>query len=153
MSGHARPLDHPRLSVRRNPAARPLLNSTQGDITSLLQEGKPLLSPWNVPVTGIISDGEETIGSAVAFVFPKVAHQRYQFHSLKDATVSLYEADRHAKTELKKQVRGVHPIERALEEHLTLENEAIRGYWQCEHLSLMMGVRPWMHRGCVCMSG
>jgi hypothetical protein len=40
----------------------------------------------------------------------------------------LYEADRHAKTQLKKQVRGVRPIERALEEHSTPENDAIRGY-------------------------
>lgn len=37
--------------------------------------------------------GEETIGSAVAFVFPAVPHQRCQFHYLKDATEPLYEAD------------------------------------------------------------
>jgi hypothetical protein len=47
---------------------------------------------------------------------------------LVDATEPLYEADRHAKTELKKHLRGVRPIERALEEHRTAENEAIRGY-------------------------
>jgi hypothetical protein len=71
---------------------------TQGDITSLLQEVKPLLERWKVPVTGIISDGEETIGSAVAFVFPEVPHQRCQFHYLKDATAPLYDADRHAQS-------------------------------------------------------
>jgi hypothetical protein len=38
-----------------------------------------------VPVKGIISDGQETIGSAVAFVFPEVPHQRCQFHYLKQA--------------------------------------------------------------------
>jgi hypothetical protein len=108
--------------------ARPLLSSTQGDITSLLQEVKHLLESWKVSVTGIVSDGEETIGSAVAFVFPMVPHQRCQYHYLKDATAPLYDADRHAKAELKKQLRGVRPIERALEEHPTQENEAIRGY-------------------------
>src|SRR6266516_6328388 len=77
--------------------ARPLLSSTQGDITSLLQEVKRLLEPLKVPVKGIISDGEETIGSAVAFVFPEVPHQLCQFHYLKDATKLLYEADRNAK--------------------------------------------------------
>jgi hypothetical protein len=76
--------------------ARPLLSSTQGDLTRLLTEVKHLLEPWKVPVTGIISDGEETIGSAVAFVFPNVPHQRCQFHYLKDATAPLYDADRHA---------------------------------------------------------
>jgi len=76
----------------------------------------------------VISDGEETIGSAVAFVFPKVPHQLCQFHYLKDAVEPLYDADRHAKTQLKKYVRGVRPLERALEECSDREAEAIRGY-------------------------
>ena len=76
--------------------ARPLLSSTQGDLTALRTFVKHLLEPWKVPVTGIISDGEETIGSAVAFVFPGVPHQLCQFHYLKDATKPLYEADRNA---------------------------------------------------------
>lgn len=108
--------------------ARPFLSRTQGDITTLLQEVKQLLESLKVPIKGIISDGEETIRSAVAFVFPDVPHQRCQFHSLKEAIKPFYEADRHAKTELKKRLRGVRPIERALEEHPTLENEAIRDY-------------------------
>ncbi len=45
-------------------------------------------------------------------------------------------ADRHAKTQLKKQVRGVRPIERALEEHQTPENDAIRGYCLAVRASL-----------------
>src|SRR5438093_1659817 len=108
--------------------ARPLLSSSQGDLTALLKEVKQLLEELEVPVKGVISDGEETIGSAVAFVFPGVPHQLCQFHYLKDATKPLYEADQHAKTQLKKQLRGVRPIERALEEYSTPENEAIRGY-------------------------
>jgi hypothetical protein len=108
--------------------ARPLLSSTQGDLTALLTEVKCQLKQLEVPVKGVISDGEETIGSAVAFVFPEVPHQLCQFHYLKDATKPLYEADRNAKTQLKKHLRGVRPIERALEEQSTPENEAIRGY-------------------------
>src|SRR5881296_3009498 len=106
--------------------ARPLLSSTQGDLTVLLTEVKAQLEQLKVPVTGVISDGEETIGSAVTFVFPEVPHQLCQFHYLKDATKPLYEADRNAKTQLKKHLRGVRPIERALEEQSTPENEAIR---------------------------
>src|SRR5712692_1820904 len=116
--------------------ARPLLSSTQGDLTALLTEVKELLKPLKVPIKGIISDGEETIRSAVAFVFPGVPHQLCQFHYLKDATKPLYEADQHAKTQLKKQLRGVRPIERALEEHKTAENEAIRGYCLAVRASL-----------------
>ena len=60
--------------------ARPLLSSTQGDITALLQEVKRLLEPLKVPIKGILSDGEETIRSAVAFVFPDIPHQLCHFH-------------------------------------------------------------------------
>lgn len=116
--------------------ARPLLSSTQGDLTALLKEVKALLKDLVVPVKGIISDGEETIGSAVAFVFPDVPHQLCQFHYLKDATKPLYEADRNAKTQLKKHLRGVRPIERALEDHPTPENDAIRGYCLAVRASL-----------------
>src|SRR2546428_1315252 len=108
--------------------ARPLLSSSQGDLTALLTEVKQQLKELEVPVKGVISDGEETIGSAVAFVFPKVPHQLCQFHYLKDATEPLYDADRHAKTQLKKQVRGVRPLERALEDRSDPEAQAIRGY-------------------------
>src|SRR5437763_1551124 len=55
--------------------ARPLLSSTQGDLTALLKEVKAQLTQLEVAVKGVISDGEETIGSAVAFVFPGVPHQ------------------------------------------------------------------------------
>src|SRR5436853_33601 len=116
--------------------ARPLLSSTQGDLTTLLNEVKAQLRECAVSVKGVISDGQETIGSAVAFVFPGVPHQLCQFHYLKDATKPLYEADQHAKTQLKKQLRGVRPIERALEEHQTPENEAIRGYCLAVRASL-----------------
>lgn len=116
--------------------ARPLLSSTQGDITAVLQEVKHLLEPLKVPVKAVLSDGEETIRSAVAFVFPGVPHQLCQFHYLKDAMAPFYEADRHAKTLLKKQVRGVRPIERALEEHSTAENDAIRDYCLAVRASL-----------------
>jgi hypothetical protein len=116
--------------------ARPLLSRTQGDLTALLKEIKELLEELVVPIKGILSDGEETIRSAVAFVFPEVPHQLCQFHYLKDAIDPLYEADRHAKTLLKKQLRGVRPIERALEEHKTPENEAIRGYCLAVRASL-----------------
>jgi len=108
--------------------ARPLLSQTQGDLTALLTEVRQLLKELAVPIQGVISDGEETIRSAVAFVFPNVPHQLCQFHYLKDATKPLSEADRHAKTQLKKHLRGIRPIERALEEQKTPENEAIRGY-------------------------
>ena len=92
--------------------ARPLLSSGQADITALLREVKASLPP--VPVKGIISDGEKAIGAAVREVFPKIPHQLCQIHYLRDAAKPIVEADRHAATQLKAQVRGIRPIERAL---------------------------------------
>jgi hypothetical protein len=105
--------------------ARPLLSSTQGDLAALLKEVQEALP---VRVAGVISDGQETIRSAVAFVFGDVPHHLCQFHYLRDATQPLSEVDRHAKTELKKRIRGVRPIERALEERTDDEAQTIREY-------------------------
>jgi hypothetical protein len=104
------------------------ISSTQGDLAALLIEVRDLLKQFEVPIKGVISDGQETIGSAVAFVFSEVPYQLCQFHYLKDAIDPIYEADRHAKTQLKKHVRGVRPLERALEQRSDDEAEAIRGY-------------------------
>jgi hypothetical protein len=93
--------------------ARPLLSSAQGEIATLLREVKALLPP--VPVKGIISDGEKAIRAAVRVVFPKIPHQLCQIHYLRDAAKPIVEADRHAATQLKAHVRGIRPIERALE--------------------------------------
>src|SRR6266851_4186764 len=61
-------------------SAAPRVTSRRGS-----QEVKQLLEPLKVPIKGIISDGQETIRSAVAFVFPDVPHQLCQFHYLNDA--------------------------------------------------------------------
>jgi hypothetical protein len=46
----------------------------------------------------------------------------------REAAKLVYEADRHAKKELKKPIRGVRPLERAVEKRDDAEAEAIRGY-------------------------
>ena len=42
-------------------------------------------------------------------------HQLCHFHYLREAAKPVYEADRHAKVQLKKKVRGIRPIERKVE--------------------------------------
>jgi hypothetical protein len=106
--------------------ARPLLSSAQEDIATLLREVKDLLPP--VPVKGMISDGQKAIRAAVASVFAKVPHQLCQIHYLRDAAKPIVEADRHAATQLKAQVRGIRPIERALEARTDGPAQAARDY-------------------------
>ncbi len=60
-----------------------------------------------VAVEGVVSDGQTSIRHAAAAALPGVPHQLCQFHFLREAANPVYEADRHAKKELKKRVRGV----------------------------------------------
>jgi hypothetical protein len=81
-----------------------------------------------VPIRGVISDGQHSIRKAVASALPGIPHQLCHFHYLREAAKPVYEADRHAKKELKKQVRGVRPIERVVEQRNDDEATIIRSY-------------------------
>lgn len=105
--------------------ARSLLGAREADIAPLLEAVRDALP---VPIRGVISDGQHPIRRAVARVLPETPHQLCQFHYLREAAKPISEADRHAKVQLKKQVRGVRPLERALEARDDPEAEAVRGY-------------------------
>lgn len=105
--------------------ARSLLSATEADLAPLLREVKDALP---VPILGVISDGQTSIRNAVVSALPGVPHQRCHFHYLREAARPIYEADRHAKKELKKAVRGVRPIERAVASRDDPEAEVTRGY-------------------------
>jgi hypothetical protein len=113
--------------------ARALLSSTQEDLAGLLREVKELLP---VPISGLVSDGQLSIRRAVASVFADEPHQLCHFHYLREAAKPIYEADRHAKKELKKQIRGVRPIERAVETRTDAEAEAVHDYCLAVRASL-----------------
>jgi hypothetical protein len=105
--------------------ARSLLSACEADLARLLREVQQAL---DVPICGVISDGQHSIRRAVQTVLPDIPHQLCHFHYLREAAKPVYEADRHAKKELKKHLRGVRPIERAIEDRKDTEAEAIRGY-------------------------
>ena len=107
--------------------ARSLLSSTAADLAALITEVHEALP---VSITGVVSDGQDSIRKAVARVLPKVPHQLCHFHYLREAAKPISEADRHAKKELKKRVRGIRPIERQAEQDGESDEEAeiVRGY-------------------------
>src|SRR4051812_23301607 len=84
--------------------AKSLLSSTAEDLAGLIDQVREALP---VPITGAVSDGQESIRKAVAQALKGVPHQLCHFHYLREAAKPIYEADRHAKKELKKRVRGV----------------------------------------------
>jgi hypothetical protein len=124
--------------------ARSLLSSTAKDLAGLITQVQKALP---VPITGVISDGQASIRKAAAQALPGVAHQLCHFHYLREAAKPIYEADRHAKKELKKRVRGIRPIERQAEKALETaeddeEAEIVRGYCAAVRAALTDDGRP-----------
>ena len=119
--------------------ARALLSSTQRDLSALLREVKEAVP---VPIRGVISDGQKTIRKAISRCLPGVPHQLCQFHYLREAAKPIFEADRHAKAQLKQQVRGVRPIERSKVRQEDEQTEAMRGYCLAVRSSLTDDGRP-----------
>src|SRR3954470_17142988 len=105
--------------------ARSLLSATIKDLKGLLTEVRQALP---VPIKGVVSDGQDTIRKAIAQALPGVPPQQCHFHYLREAAKPIYEADRHAKKELKKRVRGVRAIERKVENAQDEQAEVVRGY-------------------------
>jgi hypothetical protein len=119
--------------------ARSLLSATQEDLAALLTEVQQTI---RVPIAGVIADGPWSIRRAVAHAFPEVPHQLCHFHYLHEAAKPIYEADRHAKKELKKRVRGVRPIERGLEGRDDPAAVVVRGYCAAVRSALTDDGRP-----------
>jgi hypothetical protein len=119
---------------------KPLLSSCSEDLAPLLVEAKQRLG---VPIDGVISDGQTSIRKAVASALPESAHGLCHFHYLREAAKPIYDADRHAKKELKKQVRGVRKIERSMgQEPDNAINEVVEGYCQAVRAALTDDGRP-----------
>jgi hypothetical protein len=119
--------------------AKSLLSSTRDDLAKLLQEVDEALQ---VPVASVVSDGQKPIRNAVAKALPGVPHQLCHFHYLREAGLPIYEADRHAKKELKKTVRGVRAIERQVEDQEGVLAEVVRGYCAAVRGALTDDGRP-----------
>jgi hypothetical protein len=119
--------------------AKTLLSGTAADLAGLLTRAAEAVG---VPVSGVVSDGQHSIRNAVAQALPGVPHQLCQFHYLREAAGPVYEADRHAKVQLKKKVRGVREIERQVEGRTDPEAEVVRGYCSAVRGALTDDGRP-----------
>jgi hypothetical protein len=119
--------------------ARSLLSSTRDDLAKLIGEVQQALE---VPIVGVVSDGQDSIRKAVKMALDGVPHQLCQFHYLREAAKPVYEADRHAKVQLKKKVRGIRPIERRVEGRDDDEARDIRGYCAAVRSALTDDGRP-----------
>ena len=120
--------------------ARTLLSATNQDLAHLLTEVKQSIG---VAIAGVISDGQQSIRKAVEVVLPGVPHALCHFHYLRAAAKPIYEADRHAKKELKKQVRGIRTIERSVGKSSNeAGNNTVQDYCQAVRSALTSDGRP-----------
>jgi hypothetical protein len=119
--------------------ARSLLSATSADLAALLRE---VAASIGVPIAGVVSDGQHSVRLAVRRALPGVPHQLCHFHYLREAAQPVSEADRHAKKGLKKQVRGVRPIERSVEGRDDPEAAAVRGYCAAVRSAITDDGRP-----------
>jgi transposase-like protein len=119
--------------------AMSLLSARQQDLAELLAA---VVAAAGVPIQAVVSDGQQSIRKAVAAALPGVPHQLCQFHYLREAARPISDADRHAKKELKKKVRGVRQIERAVEGRDDATADVIRGYCGAVRAALTDDGRP-----------
>jgi hypothetical protein len=116
-----------------------LLSSCQEDLAKSIGEvGKAL----SVPIAAVISDGQTSIRKAVAKALPGVPHQLCHFHYLREAATPIYEADRHAKVQLEKKVRGVRPVGRSVGGREDAQAKVVRGYCAAVRGALTDDGRP-----------
>lgn len=119
--------------------AKSLLSSASAELQALIQG---VVDALPVPVVAVLSDGQHSIRLAAAAALPGVPHQLCHFHYLREAARPLWEADRHAKKELKKRVRGVREIERQAEHNADPSAEATLGYCAAVRSALTDDGRP-----------
>src|SRR5947207_9565581 len=83
---------------------------------------KALLAPvvaLGVKVLGTITDAQESELLAVQELWPEVPHQVCQFHALRDASQSAFEADKQVKTALRKRLQPkVREVRKQIKKHL-----------------------------------
>lgn len=119
--------------------AQSLLSSAQNDLAELIRRACVGLP---VPVVAALSDGQRSIRNAVALALPGVPHQLCHFHFLREAGTPIYEMDRHAKKELKKTVREIRAVERAVESDESVQAEVVLGYCEAVRSALTDDGRP-----------
>jgi hypothetical protein len=119
--------------------AKSLLSARRKDLAALLAQVREACP---VPIAGVVSDGQHAIRGAVAEALPGVPYQLCQFHYLREAAKPVFEADRHAKKVLKRKVRKIRPLERAVEGRTDPAADVIRGYCGAVRSALTDDGRP-----------
>lgn len=102
------------LTQKRVWFAEALLSSTAAEVQRLLARARVWVERLNLPVRCWISDKQDAFVTGIAAEFPDVPHRYCHNHFLRDLAKPVLEADSHAKVKMRKHVRGLRAIERAV---------------------------------------
>jgi hypothetical protein len=94
--------------------AEPLLSATADEVRRLLAQAREWAESLGKPVALWVSDRQDAFVTGIAAEFPDVPHRYCANHFLRDVAKPVLEADGHAKVQMRKKVRGLRKIERAV---------------------------------------
>jgi hypothetical protein len=102
------------LTQKRAWFAEPLLSATADEVRRLIVKAKEWAESLGTPVGLWMSDKQDAFVKGIAAEFPDVPHRYCDNHFLRDLARPVLDADSHAKVQMRKKVRGLRAIERAV---------------------------------------
>lgn len=94
--------------------AEPLLSATADEVRRLILQAKQWAEALGTTVALWVSDRQDAFVTGIAAEFPDVPHRYCDNHFLRDVAKPVLEADSHAKVQMRKKVRGLRAVERAV---------------------------------------
>jgi hypothetical protein len=94
--------------------ATPLLSSAASEIEALLVRARDIAAALGKPVRAWVSDKQDAFLSGIAKVFPQVPHRLCKIHFVRALAKQTHAEDSHTKVTMRKKVRGLREIERAV---------------------------------------
>lgn len=102
------------LTAKRVWFGEALLSSSTDEIRRLLVRAHAIADRLGLPVKLWLSDKQDAFVKGIAAEFPQVPHRYCQNHFLRDLAKPTLEKDSSAKVQMRKKVRGLRDIERAV---------------------------------------
>src|SRR5271157_5342896 len=101
--------------------AEPLISATADEVRRLIAQAKAWAKSLGKPVALWLSDRQDAFVTGIAAEFPDVPHRYCDNHFLRDVAKPVLEADSHAKVQMRRKVRGLRKIERAMLERQSIQ--------------------------------
>lgn len=94
--------------------AEPLLSSTAPEIEALLTRARDIAASLGKPVRAWVSDKQDAFVTGIAKVFPGAPHRLCKIHFVRVLAKETHAEDGRVKVQMRKKVRGLRAIERAV---------------------------------------